>query len=214
METVTWASMILNQIEARGIRDLNVLAAFRQVDRALFVPTHARNTAYEDYPLPIGSGQTISQPYIVALMTELLEVEPHHRVLEVGTGSGYQTAILARLAREVYTVEIFEPLATQAQHLLENLGYDNVHPEVGNGVLGWPDAAPFDRIMVTAAPEQVPPQLLDQLAPKGRLVIPVGPMFSQQLKIFIKKAPANIQQIDSIPVRFVPMVGLTPPPVL
>ncbi|MFN7942957.1 MAG: protein-L-isoaspartate(D-aspartate) O-methyltransferase [Thermoanaerobaculia bacterium] len=197
--------MVEAQIRARGIRDERVLAAMGQVPRHLFVPEAVRPQAYADYPLPIGFQQTISQPYIVALMTSLLELKGDERVLEVGTGSGYQAAVLSGVAREVYTIEILEPLAQQARSTLAGLGYANVHCRTGDGYEGWPDAAPFDAILVTAAPEKIPQPLKDQLKVGGRLVIPVGSFF-QDLKV-LKKTETGFETKNIIPVRFVPMTG-------
>ena len=166
--------MVSRQIEARGIRNPSVLAAMRSVPRHVFLPEPFRSEAYGDSPLPIGDGQTISQPYIVALMTELASPQPSDRALEVGTGSGYQAAVLANLVREVYSVEILEALAHEAAKLIRSLGYDNITLRVGDGYAGWPEKAPFDVILVTAAPERVPEALLDQLASGGRMVVPVG----------------------------------------
>ena len=196
--------MVENQIKAREMKDLRVLDAMLKVKRHLFVPSHSRHLAYEDYPLPIGEGQTISQPYIVALMTELLALKGTERVLEIGTGSGYQTAILAELAGEVYTIEILEPLARQSKRLLKELNYKNIKVKIGDGFLGWPEFSPFDGIVVTCAPEKIPPPLLEQLAEGGRLVIPVG-KYWQNLKL-VRKIKNRIKEEDIIPVRFVPML--------
>jgi len=166
--------MINEQIRSRGVVDPRVLAAMGKVPRDRFVPDDVAERAYDDRPLPIGHGQTISQPYIVGYMSEALGVLPDHRVLEIGTGSGYQAAILGELAKEVYTIEIVTELASRAESTLRELGYSNVHVRAGDGYAGWPEQAPFDRIMVTAAPEQIPQPLLDQLAVGGRLVAPVG----------------------------------------
>jgi protein-L-isoaspartate(D-aspartate) O-methyltransferase len=187
------------------ITDERVLAAMRAVPRHRFVPPGLQRFAYEDGPLPIGEGQTISQPYIVALMTELARVDPGETVLEVGTGSGYQAAVLARLAREVCTIEILEPLARQAEATLRDVGIANVHVRTGDGFLGWPEAAPFDAILVTAAAPQVPSPLIEQLAPNGRLVIPEGDGL-QELVVYTKTAAGLVRE-RSIPVRFVPMIG-------
>jgi protein-L-isoaspartate(D-aspartate) O-methyltransferase len=196
--------MVENQIKARGIKDLRVLDAMLKVKRHLFVPSDIRHSAYEDYPLPIGGGQTISQPYIVALMTELLELKGTERVLEIGTGSGYQAAILAELVKEVYTIEISETLARQSEGLLKELSYKNIKVKFGDGFLGWPELSPFDGIIVTCAPEKIPPPLLAQLAESGRLVIPVG-IYRQDLKL-VRKIKDRIKEADIIPVRFVPML--------
>src|SRR5436309_9362637 len=166
--------MVQQQLMPRSIRDARVLAAMSKVPREEFVPSESRAASYEDGPLPIGYDQTISQPYIVAFMTEKLQPKPDHRVLEVGTGSGYQAAVLAELVADVYTIEIVEPLAKNAEATLQRLGYKNVHVKVGDGYKGWPEYAPFDSIIVTCAPEQVPPALVDQLKEGGRMIIPVG----------------------------------------
>ncbi len=196
--------MIETQIRARGVKDEKVLSAIFKVERHKFVPLRFRHRAYNDYPLPIGENQTISQPYIVALMTELLELKGDERVLEIGTGSGYQAAVLAELAQEVYTIEILEPLAQKSQKLLQNLGYRNIYVKCGDGYLGWPDKAPFDAIIVTAAPPQIPQKLLDQLAEGGRMIIPVGEKW-QELMLVVKK-DGQIKERSIIPVRFVPMI--------
>jgi protein-L-isoaspartate(D-aspartate) O-methyltransferase len=195
--------MVREQIESRGVRDARVLAAMRKVERHQFVPEALRALAYTDQPLPIGNGQTISQPYIVAYMTEALELKPSDRVLEIGTGSGYQAAVLAELVREVYSIEIVEPLAKEAKERLRQ--FKNIRLRTGNGYRGWPEAAPFDAIMVTAAPERIPSALLDQLAPGGRLIVPVGTMFQELIRV--RRTPEGIKQETLIPVRFVPMVG-------
>ncbi len=200
------ARMVETQIVARGVRDPRVLAAMRKVPRHLFVDPSQRTLAYEDHPLPIPGNQTISQPYIVALMTELLELDPKGRVLEIGTGSGYQSAVLAEIAREVYTIEIVPELARSAAARLKELHYDNVTVLEGDGYRGWPEHAPFDGIIVTAAPERIPQPLLDQLAPGGVMVIPVGGFF-QELKVFRKSADGKVSEKDILPVRFVPMTG-------
>jgi protein-L-isoaspartate(D-aspartate) O-methyltransferase len=198
--------MVSRQIEARGVKHPAVLKAMRKVERHHFVPDEEKPYAYEDRPLPIGKEQTISQPYIVALMTELLDPKPHHKVLEVGTGSGYQAAVLAEIVDQVYTIEIVESLGKHAETILRDLGYENVHVRIGDGYRGWPEEAPFDGIIVTAAPERVPRPLLDQLREKGRLVIPVGGFGDQRLQVYVKTAD-GIKQQDSIAVRFVPMTG-------
>ncbi|HXH05536.1 MAG TPA: protein-L-isoaspartate(D-aspartate) O-methyltransferase [Vicinamibacterales bacterium] len=196
--------MVDEQIRARGISDARVLEAMRKVPRHRFVPERLRALAYEDSPLPIGAGQTISQPYIVAYMTEALAVEPGHKVLEIGTGSGYQAAVLAEIAREVYTIEIVPELAERAARVLRELGYTNVHVRTGDGYLGWPEQAPFPRIMVTAAPPEVPSTLVDQLDRGGRLVVPVGTAF--QMMTIVTKTEKGVERRETIPVRFVPMV--------
>ena len=195
-------AMVQQQIAARGVQDPGVLAALREVPRHRFVPEHLQGLAYSDRPLPIGEGQTISQPFIVAYMTEALGVSRTHKVLEIGTGSGYQAAVLARVARTVYTIEIVPDLARRATATLKALGYDNVVVRDGDGYAGWPEHAPFDRIMVTAAPEQVPQPLIDQLATGGRMVIPVGG--SEQWITIIEKTPGGVVQRRTIEVRFVP----------
>ena len=200
------ARMVETQIVARGVRDPRVLAALRKVPRHRFVDAAQRAEAYEDHPLPIPGNQTISQPYIVALMTELLELEPSSRVLEIGTGSGYQSAVLAELAERVYTIEIVPELARLAASRLKELGYESVTVREGDGYRGWPEHAPFDGIIVTAAPERIPQPLLDQLAPGGIMVIPVGGFF-QELKVFRKSADGRVTEKDILPVRFVPMTG-------
>lgn len=197
--------MVRTQIRARGIEAEEVLRAMRSVPRHRFVPASVTEMAYLDQPLPIGGGQTISQPYIVAYMTEAARIAPDSRVLEIGTGSGYQAAVLAEIAREVYTIEIVEELAEQARRTLAELGYTNVHVRKGNGWLGWPEHAPFDAIVVTAAPEEVPPALVEQLAPGGRMVIPVGGM--DQEMMIIHRTPRGLVERRTIPVRFVPMTG-------
>jgi protein-L-isoaspartate(D-aspartate) O-methyltransferase len=200
------AQMVEEQIRARDVRDSRVLDAMRRVPREQFVPVLYRGDAYADQPLPIGYGQTISQPYIVAFMTETLQVKPTSRVLEIGTGSGYQAAVLAELAREVYTIEIVGELAKRATETLSALGYPNVHVRHGDGYKGWPEHAPFDGIIVTAAPDHVPQPLIDQLKVGGRLVIPVGSQFGFQQMTIITKTPSGIVSRESIPVRFVPLV--------
>ena len=199
------AYMVARQIKARGVKNERVLDAMNKVPRHEFVPFHLKSVAYTDAPLPIGEGQTISQPYIVALMTELVNLNRNDRVLEIGTGSGYQAAVLAELAKEVYTIEIVEPLALKAAALLKRLNYDNVIVKYGDGFIGWEEYAPFDAIVVTAAPAQVPQPLMEQLAEGGRLVIPVGTHW-QELKLLTKKNGKIITK-NIIPVRFVPMTG-------
>jgi len=197
--------MVHTQLEARGIEDARVLAAMRHVPRHEFVPAEVRRYAYEDGPLPIGDDQTISQPYIVALMTELAHIGPTSRVLEIGTGSGYQAAVLAEITSQVYSIEIVEPLAHRAAATLERLGYRGLHLRVGDGYAGWPEAAPFDAILVTAAPPKVPKPLKEQLAVGGRLVIPVGEVV-QELMV-IERTATGFRQLQGVPVRFVPMTG-------
>ena len=197
--------MVDEQLRARDIRDPAVLDAMRAVPRHLFVPEALRADAYGDFPLPIGLDQTISQPYIVAFMTEALALEPGHRVLEIGTGSGYQAAVLSLLAKEVYTIEILAPLAERARATLGGLGYRNVEVRTGNGYLGWPEHAPYDRIMVTAAPDETPPALVQQLKVGGLMAIPVGTS-SQELRI-LRRTATGLQTLKTLPVRFVPMTG-------
>jgi len=197
--------MVKAQIITRGIRDKEVIRAMLRVERHRFVPKHLRNFAYEDRPLPIGEGQTISQPYIVALMTELLRLNPQDRILEIGTGSGYQAAILAEIAKEVYTVEILPTLAERAKNLLEDLGYKNIRVKCGDGYLGWPEYAPFEAIIVTCAPEHIPQPLITQLAEGGRMVIPVG-KFPYQKLLLVEKKEGKIKKKEIIPVLFVPML--------
>jgi len=200
----TRARMVRDQIESRGVRNTAVLEAMRAIPRHLFVPEGYRSMAYGDYPLPIGCGQTISQPYVVALMTELLDLKPGSRVLEVGTGSGYQAAILGRMAKEVYTIEIVPELARSAARRLEHFGYGNIFVREGDGYEGWPEKAPFDRIILTAAPD-VPKALTDQLVAGGKLVAPVGEGL-QQLVVIQKRQDGSIERKTTIPVQFVPMV--------
>ncbi len=200
--------MVDGQLVARGIRSPRVLDAMRQVPRHLFVPESVRPSAYRDSALPIGYGQTISQPFIVAFMTEALDVAPNHRVLEIGTGSGYQAAVLSVLAKDVYTIEIVAPLADRARERLSALGYQNVHVRTGNGYLGWPEHAPYDRIMVTAAPDEVPHALVEQLAIGGIMAIPVGTV-EQELRI-LRRSPTGLRTLATLPVQFVPMTGKPP----
>lgn len=191
------------------VRDPRVLAALRSTPRHEFVPESFRWQAYEDHPVPIGYGQTISQPYIVAKMTELLELKPGDRVLELGTGSGYQAAVLAPLVKEVYTIEIVEPLGLAARERLARLGYQNVEVRVGDGYFGWPEKAPFDAIIVTAWATHVPPPLIEQLKPGGRMVIPVGSFLYQQNLIVVHKGktPRDLRMDSVMPVAFVPLLG-------
>jgi protein-L-isoaspartate(D-aspartate) O-methyltransferase len=197
--------MVETQIKARGVKDPRVLSALLKVERHRFVPEEHLNSAYSDQPLPIGEGQTISQPYIVALMTELLELKGEEKVLEIGTGSGYQAAILGELAKEVYTIEIIESLASMAKKRLSEFGYQNIKVKAGDGYLGWPEAAPFDAIIITAAPDHIPKPLIEQLKEGGRMVVPVG-TYTQELKKIIKRS-GKIETTDIIPVVFVPMTG-------
>jgi protein-L-isoaspartate(D-aspartate) O-methyltransferase len=200
--------MVETQIAARGITDPRLLRALRQVPRHRFVPSSAQGAAYADHPLPIGHDQTISQPYIVALMTHLADLQPGEKVLEVGTGSGYQAAVLAELGVTVYTIEIVEPLGRQAARALTAAGYEGVHTRIGDGWAGWPEAAPFDAILVTAAPERIPPALLAQLDPEGgRLVIPVGPQGGEQMLRVVTRRGEDTTTSEALPVRFVPMTG-------
>jgi protein-L-isoaspartate(D-aspartate) O-methyltransferase len=200
--------MVRRQIAGRGIRDRAVLRAMRRVQRHEFVPPPFTSLAYGDQPLPIGYGQTISQPYIVAFMAEAAAIGPADRVLEIGTGSGYGAAVLAELARDVYTIEIVPELADRARGVLRRLGYTNVHVRTGNGWLGWREHAPYDAIVVTAAPDRVPPALVDQLAPGGILVVPVGEVV-QTLRV-LRKSGTRLEEVASLPVRFVPMVAEPP----
>ena len=199
--------MIKNQLQSRGIRDDAVLDVMRSVERHNFVPENYRDRAYSDGPLPIGHGQTISQPYIVAFMTEQLQVSSQHKVLEIGTGSGYQAAILGELAKHVFTIEIIPELAEGAKNILNHLNYKNITVRAGDGYKGWPEEAPFERIMVTAAPTEVPQELIDQLAPGGRMILPVGAQFLvQYLWVIEKDDQGTVTKEKILPVRFVPMV--------
>ena len=198
--------MVQEQLISRGVHDKRVLAAIAKVPREEFVPADERAAAYTDHPLPIGYDQTISQPYIVAFMTEQLHPKLSDRVLEIGTGSGYQAAILAELVAEVYTIEIAEPLARSAEVTLARLGYKNVHVKVGDGYKGWLEHAPFDAIIVTCAPDRVPRPLTDQLKDGGRMIIPVGNRFAQELYLLEKKN-GQLKESAVLPVRFVPMAG-------
>lgn len=200
--------MVDTQIAARGVKDALTLGAMRKVPRHEFVPENVQDQAYDDHPLPIGLDQTISQPYIVAVMTEAVGLKGGEKVLEIGTGSGYQAAILAEIAAEVYTIEILEPLATRARQTLLRLGYKNVHVRAGDGYQGWPEAVPFDSILVTAAPDHVPPRLVEQLKLGGRMLIPVGEQSwgGQELKLIVK-TEGGYEEQDLMGVRFVPMTG-------
>jgi len=198
-------NLIDRTIVNRGVTDSAVVAAMRSVPRHRFVPESYRGQAYMDYPLPIGEGQTISQPYIVALMTDLARISPYSKVLEIGTGCGYQAAVLAEIADSVFTIEIICKLADRAEAILDTLGYENIYVRCGDGYRGWPEHAPFDAIIVTAAPDHIPEPLIEQLAPGGRLVIPVGD-YLQELKV-VTKTEDDEKVEDIIPVRFVPMTG-------
>jgi len=198
--------MVEQQIKSRGVTDKRVLHAMLTVPRHNFVPPAYRDQAYEDYPLPIGHGQTISQPYIVAYMTEMLKLDGTGKVLEIGTGSGYQTAILSECAEYVFSIEIIEPLCRQARDLLAGLNCNNCRVRCGDGYNGWPEESPFDAIIVTAAPPKVPETLVEQLAPGGRMVIPVG-AYMQHLKLITKDAQGDISEEKLLGVRFVPMTG-------
>jgi protein-L-isoaspartate(D-aspartate) O-methyltransferase len=204
------ARMVDGQLRGHGITDPQVLAAMRQVPRHRFVPEDEQAAAYDDRPLPIGFGQTISQPYIVAFMTQALALSPSDVVLEIGTGSGYQAAVLAEIAREVYTIELVPELAERARVTLAAQGYRHVHVRAGDGYRGWPEHAPFPKIIVTAAPEEVPQTLIDQLAIGGTMVVPVGPQWSHQELRILTKTERGVVTERSLPVRFVPMVK--PPP--
>jgi len=196
--------MVYSQIIGRGIKNPGVIKAMEKVQRELFVPEELRNRAYVDGPLPIGYRQTISQPYIVAFMTEAARLKPDDRVLEIGTGSGYQAAVLAEIVKEVYTIEIIEPLAETARERLERLGYKNIKVKYGDGYKGWPEHAPYDAIIITAAPPKIPENLIEQLKIGGRMVVPVGSL-SQDLYL-ITRAASGFQKERLLPVRFVPMV--------
>jgi protein-L-isoaspartate(D-aspartate) O-methyltransferase len=197
--------MVDTQIVRDGITDPAVIAAMRRVPRHLFIPDQESEDAYGDFPLPIGHAQTISQPYIVAYMTEALKLQPGEKVLEIGTGSGYQAAILAELGVQVFTIEIVKPLARYARDNLSRLGYDQVWVRAGDGYEGWPEEQPFDAIIITAAPDHIPSPLLEQLAVGGRLILPVGD-YSQNL-VLIRRTEDGYQRTELLPVRFVPMTG-------
>ena len=198
--------MVDQQLVPRGISDERVLQVMREVPRHRFVPPDSQNAAYNDNPLPIGCNQTISQPYIVAYMTEMLQLKPEDRVLEIGTGSGYQAAVLSRLARQVYTIERIEELAGRARQALKDLGYENIQFRIGDGSCGWPEAGPYDAIIVTAAAPEVPPPLIDQLAPGASLVAPVGSTGYQDLVRLVKRGGRTHSE-HLTPVAFVPLVG-------
>ena len=201
-------NMVVNQLQSRDITDIKVLQAMLTVPRHQFVDEHIRDSAYNDYPLSIGEGQTISQPYIVALMTQLLELKGDEKVLEIGTGSGYQAAVLAEMVKEVYTVEIYESLSKKSENLLNNLGYKNIQFKVGDGYYGWEEHAPFDTIIVTCAPDHIPPPLLQQIREDGgRMVLPVGGIWMVQTLMKIEKIEGEIKSKGITGVRFVPMVG-------
>ena len=202
-EVAALAGLVERETGRAGL-DARVLAAMAKVPRHEFVPAAQRRSAYRNRPLSIGSGQTISQPFVVALMTDLLDLKPEDKVLEIGTGCGYQAAVLAELARDIYTIEIIESLGKGAAKTLERLGYANVRTRVGDGYMGWPEHAPFDAIIVTAAPDHVPPALIEQLKPGGRLVIPVGMLF-QELMVITKNADGSTTRKDIVPVQFVPL---------
>ena len=200
-------AMIENQIIDRGVSDERVIKAMNDVPRHLFVKESLRDLAYSDGPLPIGHNQTISQPYIVAYMTEILQPDTHHIVLEVGTGSGYQAAILSKLVNHVYSIEIIPELGKEAANRLDKLGYDNVTVKIGDGYNGWEEHSPFDRIIVTAAPEQIPKKLVDQLKSGGLMILPVGKTsFGQDMRIVKKDRTGQVTTQETIPVRFVPMI--------
>ena len=200
---------LVEVLKSQGLKKKTVLDALLKVPRHKFVPASHRNQAYENRPLPIGHEQTISQPYIVGYMTEAADIAPGDRVLEIGTGSGYQAAVLAEVAKEVYSIEIVPALAESARNVLNELGYKNVHVKTGNGYLGWPEHAPFDAIVVTAAPDEVPQALVDQLAVGGTMVVPVGTGFQQM--VIITKSESGVVERRTIPVAFVPMVGKPTP---
>jgi protein-L-isoaspartate(D-aspartate) O-methyltransferase len=202
--------MVERQIELRGIKDSRVLAAMRKVERERFVPDDIKPYAYDDRALPIGYGQTISQPYIVALMSEMLELKGTERVMEIGTGSGYQAAILGELAKDVYTIEIVPDLAEHSKRLLAELGYRHVHVKEGDGYRGWPEKAPFDAIIVTCAPEEVPSALVDQLKEGGKMAIPIGPPGVGQTLYQFRKVSGKMVEKAVVPVSFVPMTGGLP----
>jgi protein-L-isoaspartate(D-aspartate) O-methyltransferase len=201
------SQMVEQQIAARGVEDRGVIAAMRKVPRHLFVPPSHRAQAYNDYPLPIGEGQTISQPYIVALMTEALELKPTDRVLEIGTGSGYQAAILAEIVNEVYTIEIREGLARSADKRLKEMGYKGVKVKHADGYFGWEEHAPFDAIIITAAPNHIPPPLIAQLKEGGRLIVPLGRLTYYQVLTLARKAKGDVRLEQMTEVSFVPMTG-------
>ncbi|CAN5329755.1 protein-L-isoaspartate(D-aspartate) O-methyltransferase [soil metagenome] len=197
--------MVDEQVIPRGVGKISVIRAMQKVPRHLFIPEEFRDEAYKDYPLPIGADQTISQPAVVGYMTEAANISKKDKVLEIGTGSGYQAAILGEVAKEVYTIEIIPEMAERSTKTLKELGYENVHVKAGNGYLGWPEHAPFDAIIVTAAPDEIPQTLIDQLAVGGRMVIPVGTTIQEM--VILTKTKKGITEKRTIPVRFVPMTG-------
>jgi len=199
--------MVQRQIKRRGIQDDRLLNALRLIPRHVFIPEHYRHAAYEDTPVPIGFNQTISQPYIVAFMVDMLHLLAHEKVLEIGTGSGYETAVVAQLCKSVYSVEIVPELATRSQQILQELGYENAHIRCGDGYAGWSEHAPFDAIIVSAAPTQIPEHLLQQLKPGGRMILPLG-LFDQALLYLYKDAEGAVHRQQSLSVKFVPMTGL------
>lgn len=196
--------LVKRHLQTQGITDKNTLKAIRSVERHKMVPENMQRYAYEDRPLPIGNDQTISQPFIVAFMTQAIEPKSDMKVLEIGTGSGYQAAVLAEIVKEVYTIETVEPLAERARETLTEMGYENIHFKVGDGYHGWEEHAPFDAIIVTAAPEEIPPRLVEQLKEGGKMVIPIGPSANQHLQLIEKKKNGEIATRDLLPVRFVP----------
>ena len=198
--------MVDGQLKVRGIKDGRVLEAMEKVERHKFVPDDLKTNAYDDEPLPIGSGQTISQPYIVAYMTEVLELKGDERVLEIGTGSGYQAAVLAELVKQVYTVEVYEKLAQRARWILSRSGYSNIQYKIGDGTLGWKENAPYDAVIVTAAPAKTPDSLKEQLKDGGRMIVPVGQAF-QNLFLF-ERSGQKIQKRKLLAVRFVPLISI------
>jgi protein-L-isoaspartate(D-aspartate) O-methyltransferase len=208
-ETVARSRMVAEQLRARGISDSRVLETMARVPRHLFVPEVDRHEAYDDHPIGIGFGQTISQPYIVGFSLAALRLEPNHRVLEIGTGSGYQTALLAEMVATVYSREIVEPLAERARQIIDALGYRNVHLRVSDGYDGWPDFAPYDRIVGAAAPEQMPASLVAQLVDGGIIAMPIG-VANQELRV-CRRIGDRLETLETVPVRFVPMVKTNKP---
>ena len=200
--------MVASQIESRGVREPSVLKAMREVPRHIFAPEHELALVYGDTPLPIGSGQTISQPYIVAFMTEAAKLSSTDKVLEIGTGSGYQAAVLSKIVKHVYSIEIIEELGKKAEKILRDNSFKNITVKIGNGYLGWAEHSPFDAIIVTAAPEKVPSTLLDQLKIRGKMIIPVGSIFQELIRI--TKTKNGFEREELLPVRFVPMTGKPP----